>query len=205
MVANGLRATELPPEQTAGERPSGIAAITAMRHIQCGDELRPLRASRVSEEASVSWDWSLLVFVMLVVVAASSGVLFKPGAWYESLRKPRWTPPNWLFGPVWSVLYIMIAVAGWLVWRAAPDSPAMWLWGLQLVVNATWSGVFFGMRRMDLAFYDIGLLWILVAGFILTASGISGVAALLFVPYLVWVSIAGALNWTVWRMNPERV
>ncbi len=153
----------------------------------------------------MSWDWSLLVFVVLVVVAASSGVLFKPGAWYASLRKPRWTPPNWLFGPVWSVLYIMIAFAGWLVWRAEPGSPAMWFWGLQLVVNATWSGVFFGMRRMDLAFYDIGLLWLLVAAFIVTAFGISAVAALLFVPYLVWVTIAGALNWTVWSMNPERV
>jgi benzodiazapine receptor len=149
----------------------------------------------------VSLDWSLAVFVILVVVAASSGIFFQPGDWYESLRKPRWTPPNWLFGPVWSVLYVMIAIAGWLVWKQAPGSGAMWFWGLQLFVNATWSGVFFGMRRMDLAFYDIGLLWLLVAGFIVTALPISTVAALLFVPYLIWVSIAGALNWTVWRMN----
>jgi benzodiazapine receptor len=155
----------------------------------------------MSEVRFVSFDWSLLVFVLLAVIAASSGILFKPGQWYQSLRKPRWTPPNWLFGPVWSVLYIMIAVAGWMIWNAAPTSAAMWFWGLQLVVNATWSGVFFGMRRMDLAFYDIGLLWILVAAFILTSAGISTVAALLFVPYLIWVSIAGALNWTVWRMN----
>jgi tryptophan-rich sensory protein len=150
----------------------------------------------------VSLDWSLAVFVVLVVVAGSSGIFFQPGDWYESLRKPSWTPPNWLFGPVWSVLYVMIAIAGWLVWKQAPGSAAMWFWGLQLFVNATWSGVFFGMRRMDLAFYDIGLLWLLVAGFIVTALSISTTAALLFVPYLIWVSIAGALNWTVWRMNP---
>lgn len=150
-------------------------------------------------------DWSLAVFVMLVVVAASSGVLFKPGDWYRALRKPRWTPPNWLFGPVWSVLYVMIAVAGWLIWRAQPSSAAMWFWGLQLVINTVWSGIFFGMRRMDLAFADIVLLWLSVAGFILMAAAVSSTAALLFVPYLIWVTIAGALNWTVWRMNPATV
>jgi len=182
----------------------GIVVPARMFHIECHGMPLSGWACRIREGGSVSLDWSLLVFVVLVVIAASSGVLFKPGEWYKSLRKPRWTPPSWLFGPVWSVLYIMIAVAGWLVWSAAPASAAMWFWGLQLFVNATWSGVFFGMRRMDLAFYDIGLLWILVAGFILTAGGISTVAALLFVPYLVWVTIAGALNWTVWRMNLER-
>jgi tryptophan-rich sensory protein len=149
----------------------------------------------------VSWDWSLAVFVVLVVLAASSGVFFKPGEWYKSLRKPSWTPPSWAFGPVWSVLYLMMAVAGWLVWRAEPVSIAIWIWGLQLLVNAAWSGIFFGLRRMDLAFYWIGLLWLLVAGFIVTAAATSTTAALLFAPYLIWVSIAGALNWTVWRMN----
>ena len=149
-------------------------------------------------------DWSLAVFIVLVVAAASSGVFFKPGEWYRALRKPFWTPPNWLFGPVWSVLYIMIAFAGWIVWTAGTDGVAMWLWGLQLLINATWSGIFFGLRRMDLAFYDIVLLWLVVAGFILAAAPISTTAALLFVPYLIWVTIAGALNWTVWRMNPGR-
>jgi benzodiazapine receptor len=152
----------------------------------------------------MSFDWSLVVFILLVVCAASSGAFFRPGEWYRALRKPRWTPPNWLFGPVWSVLYVMIAIAGWLVWSEQPGSLAMWIWGAQLVVNGTWSGVFFGMRRMDLGFYDIGLLWLLVAGFIVAAASVSATASLLFVPYLVWVSIAGALNWTVWRMNTQR-
>lgn len=151
----------------------------------------------------MSVDWSLFVFVALVMGAASSGVFFRPGEWYRSLRKPRWTPPNWLFGPVWSVLYVMMAVAGWLVWSISPTSAAMWLWGLQLTVNAGWSGLFFGMRRMDLAFYNIALLWLVAAGFIFTASTLSTAAALLFVPYLLWVTIAGALNWTVWKMNPN--
>ena len=155
-------------------------------------------------EASISLDWSLLVFFLLMVATGTSGVFFQPGEWYRGLRKPNWTPPNWLFGPVWTVLYVMIAIAGWLVWRGAPAGIAIWLWGLQLAVNFAWSGLFFGMRRMDLAFYDVVLLWVLIAGFIVAASSISATAALLFVPYLVWVTIAATLNWTVWRMNPSQ-
>lgn len=137
------------------------------------------------------------------MATALSGVLFTPGAWYASLRKPAWTPPNWLFGPVWSVLYVMIAIAGWLVWRVDPTGPAVWLWGLQLVLNFLWSGLFFGLRRMDLAFVDLALMWLTIAAFIVFASSVSATAALLFVPYLIWVTIAGALNLTVWRMNPD--
>jgi benzodiazapine receptor len=150
----------------------------------------------------MGFDWSLLVFFALMTVAGLSGVFFKPGEWYRALAKPSWTPPNWLFGPVWTALYIMIAFAGWLVWRAEPDSTAMWLWGLQLVLNAGWSALFFGARRMDLAFAEVALLWLSIAAFIAAAAGISSTAALLFVPYLVWVTIAATLNFTVWRMNP---
>ena len=108
-----------------------------------------------AKDKPIPFDISLLVFVVLVVAAASSGVLFKPGEWYKGLLKPSWTPPNWLFGPVWSVLYVMIAVAGWLVWRAEGTGVALSFWFLQLALNAVWSGIFFGLRRMDLAFYNI--------------------------------------------------
>ena len=155
-------------------------------------------------EASISFDWSLLVFFLLMVATGTSGAFFQPGEWYRGLRKPGWTPPNWLFGPVWTSLYVMIAIAGWLVWRNAPAGPAIWLWGAQLVVNFGWSALFFGMRRMDLAFYDVVLMWLLIAAFIVAAAPISLTAAVLFVPYLIWVTIAGTLNWTVWRMNPSQ-
>ena len=105
------------------------------------------------------FDLSLLVFVALVIATAATGVLFQPGAWYERLAKPSWTPPNWLFGPVWSVLYIMIAVAGWLVWSAEGAGLAIALWACQLVLNGLWSFQFFGIRRMDLAMVDVTLLW----------------------------------------------
>jgi len=150
----------------------------------------------------MGFDWSLVVFIALAVLTASSGVLFPPGDWYERLRKPSWTPPNWLFGPVWSILYLMIAVAGWLVWRADGSTGLMLLWGIQLILNGAWSGLFFGARRMDLAFVDLVLMWVSIAVFIVAAWPVSSTAALLFVPYLVWVTIAGALNWSVWRMNP---
>lgn len=135
---------------------------------------------------------------------ASSGAVFRPGDWYAGLRKPGWTPPNWVFGPVWSILYIMIAIAGWLVWRAQPDSLAVWIWGVQLVLNGAWSWLFFGRRRMDLAFGEVCLMWLSIAAFIVAAYPVSVTASLLFVPYLIWVTIAATLNYSVWRLNPAR-
>lgn len=148
-------------------------------------------------------DLSLLVFIGICVATAMTGILFKPGDWYKALDKPSWTPPDWLFGPVWSVLYLMIAVAGWLVWTTIGMSGLLVLWGANLVLNATWSFLFFGIRRMDLAFVDVVLMWLTIAGFIVLASATVPLAALLFVPYLVWVTIASALNLSVWRRNPQ--
>lgn len=153
---------------------------------------------------SISFDWTFIIFVVLVLVMASSGALFRPGDWYEGLRKPGWTPPNWAFGPVWSILYIMIAVAGWLAWRAQPDSAAVWIWGAQLVLNGAWSWLFFGRHRMDLAFAEVCLMWLSIAAFIMAAYPISTLAALLFVPYLIWVTIAATLNFSLWRLNTTR-
>ncbi|MFN4271877.1 MAG: TspO/MBR family protein [Aliihoeflea sp.] len=148
-------------------------------------------------------DISLFVFIGLAVVTAMTGILFQPGEWYKSLDKPSWTPPDWLFGPVWSVLYLMMAVAGWLVWTGLGMSAALVLWGLQLVLNGMWSWLFFGRRRMDLAFVDVVFLWLSIAGFILIVATSIPVAALLFAPYLLWVTIASALNLSVWRRNPQ--
>lgn len=145
---------------------------------------------------------SLLVFAAAVFLVACSGAIFKPGAWYDGLEKPAWTPPDWAFPVVWSILYLMIAVAGWLVWGQTGWSMALSIWIAQLVLNGAWSWLFFGMKRMDLAFVDVSLLWLSIAGFIILAWPISTTAALLFLPYLAWVSIAAALNLTVWRMNP---
>jgi tryptophan-rich sensory protein len=143
------------------------------------------------------------VFIVIVLAAASSGAIFKPGEWYESLRKPGWTPPKWAFPVVWTILYVMIGYAGWLVWTAAGWSLPMMLWALQMVTNALWSYFFFGMRRMDIALVDVAVLWLSIASFIVTAWSVAPLASLLFVPYLAWVTAAAALNHSVRRLNPE--
>lgn len=144
---------------------------------------------------------TLALFVALVALVALTGGKFMPGAWYEGLAKPSFTPPNWLFGPVWSVLYLMIAVAGWIVWEKAPASPARWIWGVQLALNGLWSPVMFGAHRIDAALVIIVAMWLAIAAFIVTSWRPARTAALLFVPYLAWVSYATALNFALWRMN----
>lgn len=141
------------------------------------------------------------IFAILVFLTAMSGALFQPGAWYASLQKPSWTPPNWAFPVVWTILYIFIAIAGYQVWTKVGWSTAMAFWAVQLVLNGVWSYFFFGIQRMDLALIDVGLLWVAILGFIVFAWPVSTLASLLFVPYLLWVSLATVLNLTVLRLN----
>jgi len=148
---------------------------------------------------------SAIVYALLITVAAASGGIFKPGEWYERLEKPGWTPPNWAFPVVWTVLFLMIGAAGWIVWRLDGFGLATSLWLAQLVFNAAWSYLFFGIKRMDWALADAGALWLSIAAFIAVAWPISITAALLFVPYLVWVTVAFALNRSVWALNPDAV
>ncbi len=144
----------------------------------------------------------LLPFIAACFVAALSGAVFRPGDWYEHLAKPRWRPPNWLFGPAWTVLYICIAVSGWLAWRQAGWGLAMEVYAVQLLLNAGWSACRFGMRRLDLAFGELILLWLSIALTAALFAPISTAAATLLLPYLAWVTFAGALNFTLWQMNP---
>ena len=145
---------------------------------------------------------SLLVFLAVVAAAAFTGTQFMPGGWYAALDKPSWTPPNWLFSPVWTLLYIAIAVAGWLVWRKTRRiDAALAIWIAQLVVNAAWSWLFFGIHQTGLALADIMLLLVLIAGFIALARRASRIASALFIPYFLWVAYATTLNFAIWRLN----
>jgi len=124
--------------------------------------------------------------------------------WYATLRKPPWTPPNWLFGPVWTALYLGMAVAAWLVWRQAGFSPArlpLTLFALQLVLNVAWSGIFFGLRLPGAAFLEVVLLWLFILSTATAFWPVSRTASWLLVPYLTWVTYAAALNAAIWRMN----
>jgi translocator protein len=151
---------------------------------------------------------SLLAFITTVALAAFAASRFRPGTWYETLARPTWTPPNWLFAPVWTVLYLAIAIAGWLVWRALPGPVprlAILLWACQLVLNACWSWLFFGLHQPGYALLDIIVLLVLIAAFIAVAHRVSPVAAWLFTPYLLWVGFAAALNGAIWHLNRAAV
>jgi translocator protein len=123
--------------------------------------------------------------------------------WYARLAKPSWTPPGSLFGPVWTALYLAMAVAAWLVSRKAGlTSPPIRWFVLQLALNAAWSWLFFGLRRPDIAFVDIVLLWSAILATMIAFRPWSMTAFLLLTPYLAWVSFATALNFAIWRLNP---
>jgi tryptophan-rich sensory protein len=150
-----------------------------------------------------SW-FSLLGFAAACFLVAMTGSYFRPGDWYEGLKKPTWRPPNRLFAPVWTVLYLMIAVSGWLVWREAGFAGAalpLAVYAVQLVLNAAWTPLFFGLRRPDLGFVDIVLVWLSIVATIVLFMPIHVGAALLLLPYLGWVTFAAALNFAVWRLN----
>jgi tryptophan-rich sensory protein len=148
---------------------------------------------------------ALIPFVIACGAAASSGMAFPPGPWYRRLDRPPWTPPDWAFGVVWTVLYCLIAWAGWRVGLRAEAGAAtlpLGLWACQLVLNSIWSPVFFGLRRPDAAVPIVLLLWIAVAAMVVSFLWVDTLAGIAMLPYLVWVTIASALNISVWRRNP---
>jgi len=128
-----------------------------------------------------------------------------PGAWYASLAKPSWNPPAAVFAPVWTVLYVLMAVAAWLTWRRAGFSgagTALGLFIVQLGLNALWSYLFFGLHRPDLAFVDIVALWAVILIVAVLFWREDWRAGALMVPYLGWVGFASCLNFVLWRLNP---
>ena len=147
---------------------------------------------------------SLIAFVAVVAACALTGAMFEPGEWYAALAKPAGTPPNWLFGPVWTTLYVMIAVAGWLLWRAeksAQRASALTLWALQLGLNAAWSWLCFGQHALGWALLDIAALLLAILVLTTIARRVRRAAAWLLVPYALWVGYATWLNWSLWRLN----
>lgn len=149
---------------------------------------------------------ALAGFALATFTAASSGAVFRPGAWYAALRKPPWTPPNWAFPVVWSVLYLAIATAGWLIWETGGRSalPAIGLFAIHLVLNGLWSYLFFGRRRLDWAMAEVVALWLSIAAMIAAFAPINPVAAWLLAPYLAWVTIASFLNFRLLQLNGAR-
>jgi tryptophan-rich sensory protein len=146
----------------------------------------------------------LIVWLLVSLAAGFIGSRFMPGEWYEALNKPSWNPPSSVFGPVWTTLYILMGIAAWLVWRKvsfAGAHVALTLFIIQLVLNALWSFLFFGIHRPDMAFIEIIILWVLILATIIGFWRISMLAGILLLPYLLWVSFASVLNLQLWRLN----
>jgi len=150
----------------------------------------------------------LLAWLAISFVASGIGVVasLRAASFYGQLVQPSWAPPSTVFGPVWTVLYALMGIAAWLVWRAGgfrANRSALTLFLVQLAVNALWSWLFFAWHRGALAFADIMLLWLLIVATLVSFWRVRPLVGALLIPYLLWVSFAAALNFSVWQLNPQ--
>lgn len=147
--------------------------------------------------------WTALCYLTAAAGAVASA---NAKVFYAGLVQPDWAPPGWLFGPVWTVLFTLMAVAAWLVWRAPADPVdrrrALGLFGVQLVANALWSWLFFAWQKGGWAFAEVIVFWLLIAATTTAFWRIRPLAGLLLLPYLAWVAFAAYLNWVLWQANP---
>jgi translocator protein len=154
-------------------------------------------------------NWLKLIISLIIPQAvAASGAYFTvtgSGSWYQQINRPEWNPPGWIFGPVWTVLYIMMGFAFYLVWKSDAakglKQKAMGFWIAQLIANFFWSFIFFGQQQPGWAFAEILLLWVLILLTIFAFARINKLAAWLLVPYISWVSFAAMLNFAIWQLN----
>jgi translocator protein len=143
-------------------------------------------------------------WLALCFAASWSAALVSTGGWYAALHKPAWNPPAWVFGPAWTLLYILMATAAWLVWREGgwqAQGRALKLFIAQWFLNALWTPLFFGLHLTGVAFAEIALLWVMIALTLKAFWKVKTAAGMLMLPYLAWVTFATVLNYTLWRMN----
>jgi len=174
---------------------------------------------RIPIESSTSYrgrnsrpNWlALLAFVAAGLAAGALGALFSPplsasgAVWYASLVKPPWTPPDQVFGPVWSALYLLMGVAAWIIWGERYHrgrNLALVAFAVQLLLNALWAPLFFGTRSIGLGLLVLVALWLAVVWTVREFAGVRAVSACLMLPYVAWVSFAAVLNFAIWRHNP---
>ena len=147
---------------------------------------------------------ALVAFLLITGSAGFFGAMYPPGEWYKGLRKPSFTPRQSVYGPVWTTLYALIAVAAWLVWRdkglLAAGLP-LGLFLLQVIFNAAWSWIFFGLKKPGAAFVELLLLWMLIVATTASFWHRVPLAGILMLPYLLWVTFAAGLNYSIWKLN----
>ena len=168
---------------------------------------------RIPVESSTSYrgrnakpNWVvLLLFMDIALGVGALGILFLPGPWYAALNKPPWTPPDRWFGPIWAALYVFMSIAAWLVWSERyhrARNVSLLAYAVQLLINALWVPVFFGAKSIGAALFVIVALWLSVAWTLREFSRVKPAAAWLLVPYIAWVTLAVALNLSIWKHNP---
>jgi len=151
-------------------------------------------------------DWFLFfVFLATCGAAGATGAVFQPGEWYATLKKPTWTPPDWAFPVAWTTIYLLISFAGARVGAMEGSQYALAFWAMQAAFATLWTPVFFGLRRLKGALLVMVPLWVSVAAATWHMFQISTLAGLAFLPYLAWVTVAAALNFSVARMNPDEL
>jgi benzodiazapine receptor len=170
----------------------------AARRVNIAEKTNPMTKSPSRPQRALA----LVGFIVVTFCAALLGIFGQPGTWYDALNKPEWNPPPWIFGPVWSLLYAIMAVAAWLVWQREGWRRAMMLYFIQLALNAAWTPIFFGAHQLGWALVEIILLWIAILMTMLAFLRVSKPAGWLLAPYLAWATFAAFLNFTLWRMNP---
>lgn len=152
--------------------------------------------------------WKLILAIVVCEGAGLIGTIFTTPAipgWFKTLNRPDFAPPNWLFAPVWTTLFLLMGIAAWLVWRRGLNEPgvkkALGIFVLQLVLNVGWSAIFFGLKNPGLAFVEIILLWLAIVWTVIVFARISKPAGWLLAPYIAWVTFASVLNFAIWRLN----
>lgn len=151
--------------------------------------------------------YKLIISLLIPQVAGGIGSIFTAGSvdgWYRTIAKPSLNPPSWVFGPVWTALFLLMGYALYLVWTdesGKNKKKAYWFFGIQLALNILWSILFFGFKNPQLAFYEIIVLWLAITANILVFYRLNKIAGLLLLPYLAWVSFAMYLNWNLWMLN----
>lgn len=182
-----------------------LNGIVTAAHALCVKE--PADSSATGPSSRIQQAIGLVIFIAICFGAAGLGAMATTSSvngWYQTLTKPSWNPPDWLFGPVWSTLYLMMAIAAWLVWRyrgLKGSSVAMTWFGVQLALNSLWSIIFFGLNQPGWAFVEIIFLWLAIVATVTAFRRISTAAASLLVPYLAWSTFAACLNFAIWRLN----
>lgn len=144
---------------------------------------------------------TFFIFLLACGAAAATGIIFKPGAWYESLQKPGFTPPNWAFPVAWTTIYLLLAWAGYRLTLLPGSEIVLALWAAQIALNTLWTPVFFGANRVLAAMVILALLWLVVATMVVMALQLDIITGLILLPYLAWLSVAAALNFSILRHN----